>query len=238
MGYKNEIEKLCGAYECSGKIEDYLAANEACEKLIESGNYTNDEMVRYAYLQDNRSHYAAKKAIALYKQVIEKSMENRDISYYTANNQLIILLARNNRSHESIDKYKQMIKDEPNNYHAYWFLSQAYFWAKQYDDAWLAMEAALKFEPINASLLSEAGYIVKALGRYDEAIEFFDKSFSFDNETASTLYGKACLYMDTGKNAESIKAWEDVITWSNAHGFGEADVEWPKREIARLKTLL
>lgn len=241
MAYFNdltELQKLCAIYENSNKIEDYNASYKAYEKHIESGNYTNKELVEYAYLQDRHSENIAKKAISLYKQAIENSKANRESSYYKANNQLIILLSRNNRSYESIDMYKQMVKDEPDNYHSYSFLAQAYFWAKQYDDAWLALEAALKLEPNNAGLLSQAGYVVKALGRYDQTIEFFDKSFALDNENASTLYGKACLYMDIGRYAESIKAWEDVIKWSTEHGFDESYVEWPKNEIERIRKLI
>lgn len=237
MGYRNETDRLCAVYGVSGKLEDYLEANKAFEELIASGNYTSEDMLSFARLQDSHSVYYVKKAIELYNKVIKDEETIRSHVYYKAHYQLIILLARNNRSHESIDRYKKMVADEPSEYHAYSLLENAYFWAKQHDDAWLVMETALKLEPNDAALLSEAGYVLKAIGRYEEAIDFFDKSFALDSENASTLYGKACLYMDIGKFIESIRAWEDVIEWCNTHGFVE-ETEWPKREIERLQKLV
>ncbi len=237
MGYRNDADRLFGIYGSSGKLEDYVAANKTYEKMIESGNYSNQDLLEYALLQDYHSMYYVKKAIGLYNKIIENGKETRDDVYYKSQSQLIVLLARNNRSHESIDKYKQMVKDEPNNYRAYDLLHQAYFWAKQYDDAWLALEAAMKFEPNNAGLLSDAGYVCKALGRYDEAIDFYDKAFAINSDDASTLYGKACLFMDTGRDEEAIMAWQDVIDWNNSHGFSEAN-KWPETEIAKRKKKL
>jgi tetratricopeptide (TPR) repeat protein len=237
MGYRNETDRLCGIYESSGKLDDYIKANKAFEALIAGGNYTSEDMLSFARLQDSHSVYYVKKAIELYNKVIKDEETVRSHVYYNAHYQLITLLARNNRSHESIDRYKKMIKEEPTDYHAYSLLESAYFWAKQYDDAWLVLEAALKLEPNDAALLSEAGYVLKAIGRYEEAIDFFNKSFAQNPENASTLYGKACLYMDIGKYKESIKAWEDVIEWCKKHGFGE-ETDWPKREIEKLQKLI
>ncbi|MDF2686540.1 MAG: TPR-domain containing protein [Clostridia bacterium] len=234
MPYKHDADRLASQYESSGKLEDYIAANEAYGKLINSGMYTNDDLIWYAYLQDCHSSYYVKKAIELYNKAIDEGKNNHDASYYKAHCQLIVLLAKNNRSHESIERYKQMVRDEPGNWRAYQILSNAYFWAKQYDDAWLAIEAAMKFEPNNAGLLSEAGYVLKALGRYDEAIKLYDKSLALDNNDAGSLYGKACLYMDTNRNKEAITAWEDVVTWLEAHGYS-VETDWPKREIEKLK---
>jgi len=237
MGYRNEIDRLVSIYESTSRLEDYMAANEACEKAIEIGSYTNEDLLSYAYLQDIHSGYYVKKAIKLYNNVIERCKDKRDDTYYKAHGQLIALLSKINRSHESIDRYKKMVKEEPDNYQAYRLLCKAYCQADQYDDAWLAIEAAMKLEPDNAILLSETGYVCKALGRYDEAIDFFDKAFAKDSNNASALYGKACLYMDAGRNEEALKAWKDVVSWLEEHGYSEGTA-WPKAEIKRLEKLI
>ena len=43
--------------------------------------------------------------------------------------------------------------------------------------------------------------------------------------------------MDTGRDEEAVKAWEDVVAWNEAHGFVEYN-EWPKAEIAKRKKVV
>jgi tetratricopeptide (TPR) repeat protein len=86
-------------------------------------------------------------------------------------------------------------------------------------------------------LLNIAGDICKSLGRYDNAVDYWNKSYEINNEFCDTLYSKACMYMDLGRKEEAIKAWEVVIKWLEEHQL-EYETIWPKREIEKLKNKL
>ena len=237
MSYRNEADRLCSVYEASGKLEDYLAADSAFSDLFKNGYYAIEDMTSYGYLQELHADYYNNKAIDIYNKIISDEESNRSEAYYKAHYQLAALLSKLGKSHISIERYKKFISDEPLNYHAYNLLYTVYFWAKQYDDAWLVLEAALKLEPNNPGLLSNAGYALKALGRYEDAINHFNAAIKSQACDASALYGKACLYMDTDRYQEAINAWQEVINWLIIHEFKESTA-WPLTEIERLKRLM
>jgi tetratricopeptide (TPR) repeat protein len=238
MNYKNEAVRLGYVFEATQKPEDYEMANNAFQELLAGGDCTNEDVMSYAWLKELNARYYTQQARALYEKIIKDEEEGRSGTYYGAHRQLTVLLSKMDKNHLSIERYKKMVAEEPDNSQVYMLLEQAYFWARQYDDAWLVLEAALKLEPENTGFLSEAGYVLKALGRYDEAIAHYDKAVASTDNDASALYGKACLYMDTHRYPEAIKAWQDVVGWLEARDFGAEAAQWPKAEIERMKKLL
>jgi tetratricopeptide (TPR) repeat protein len=110
---------------------------------------------------------------------------------------------RNNRNQESIDKYEEVIKNEPGNIQHYVSLGLAYQFSKQYDKAWKTIESAFKIDKNNALLLYFAGEICKCLGKYEDAIAFWDKSFEIDNEMPDNLFSKAFLYQELGEKEKA-----------------------------------
>jgi|GEM_PF-2806606 Putative Zn-dependent protease, contains TPR repeats len=237
---KGKAESALRAYESTGDSSDFEMAASFYELVASPNNdieYTSKDRLNRAYLMDLHSNDYVKWAIELYNEVIKNDEEIRSEEYYKAHNQLTALLARNNRNHENINRYKKMLAKEPDNWHVYQLLYNSYFAAKQYDDAWLTIEAGLKLEPDNAFLLSEAGNALKAVGRYDEAIESFTRSHELNPDDAGPLYGKACLYMETLKHEEALAAWEYVVEWLEERGFNY-EMEWPKREIENLEKII
>ena len=241
MSYREEARNYLRKYMSTRNTEDFERAFVKYQSLIYSkadGEPMSGDFLNHGLLMDLHSQYYVNEAVRYYNEVINKDESARGEEYYQAHRALIILLSRNNRSHENIDRYKAMVKAEPDNWRAYQLLSKAYYWARQYDDAWLAMEAALKFEQESSELLSEAGEVLRALARYDEAIEYYDKSHALNHNDASSLFGKASMYQEMGKYAESIATWEKVIEWYDTHGFGEDEMKMPRAQIELIKKLM
>lgn len=232
--YRNKEARLLAIYEDTHSTEDFIRADQAYQKLFASSdNYTHDDLRLYGNLQDYRSRDYVNKAVEIYNNAIKLGEEVKDKSYYLAQRYLIALLARNNRNQESINKYEKIIKDEPNNIQHYVALSLAYNFSKDYDKAWHIIESGLKIDANNALLLTFAGDICKCLGKYDDAIAYWDKSFKIDNEIPDNLFSKAFLYRELGEKEKAIEMWKEIIRWLEQRGY-DVDVKWANKELENL----
>lgn len=232
--YRNKEARLLAIYEATRSTEDFNRADQAYQKLLAgSDNYNHEDLRLYAGLQDYRASYYVDKAVELYNNAIKLGEKVKDNSYYLTQRCLISLLARNNRSQESIDKYEKMLKDEPNNIQHYIQLCFAYQHSKHYDKAWEIIESGFKIDANNGLLLTNAGDICKCLGKYDDAIAYWDKSFKVDNEIPDNLFSKAFLYQELGEKEKEIEMWKEIICWLEQRGF-DVDVKWANKELEKL----
>jgi transcriptional regulator with XRE-family HTH domain len=233
--YRNKEARLLAVYETTRNTEDFDRADQAYEKLFASSqDYTHEDLRLYACLQDCRARDYVKKAIEIYNNAIKLGEKVKDKSYYWAQRNHIALLVRNNRGQESIDKYEILIKDEPNNIQNYIQLCFAYLHSRDYDKAWEVFEAGSKIDPNNVFLLSSAGEICKGLGKYDEAVAYWDKSFKADNEIPDNLFSKAFLYKELDEKEKAIETWKEIICWLDQRGF-DVDVKWANKELEKLE---
>lgn len=84
----------------------------------------------------------------------------------------------------------------------------------------------------NITVLSFLGDVCADMGRYDEAIEYYDRAYELDSSYCSSLYGKAFLYEKTGNIEMAICAWNDVLDWLNREGFIYAgELELPQARL-------
>lgn len=240
--YRNKEARLLAVYEVTRRTgdfnratEDFNRADQAYQKLLANSDNLNHKDLRfYAYLYHCRSIDYVNKAVEMYNDAIKLGEEIKDEAYYLTQRSLISLLARNNRSQDSIDKYEKMIKDEPNNIQHYIQLCLAYQLSKHYDKAWEVIESGFKIDANNGLLLSSAGEICKCLGKYDDAIAYWDKSFKTDSEIPDNLFSKAFLYQELGKKEKAIEMWREIISWLEQRGF-DVDVKWANKELEKLK---
>jgi transcriptional regulator with XRE-family HTH domain len=232
--YRNKEARLSAIYESTRSTEDFNRANQAYQKLFAStDNFTHEDLMYYAIMHDHRSRDYVDKAIELYNKAIKLGEQVRDTAYYKSQRQLIGLLYRNNRNQESIDKYEEVIKNEPGNIQHYVSLGLAYQFSKQYDKAWKLIESGLKIDENNALLLNFAGEICKCLGKYEDAIAFWDKSFEIDNEMPDNLFSKAFLHQELDAKEKAIEMWNKIIKWLEHRRF-DVDVKWANKELEKL----
>ena len=90
----------------------------------------------------------------------------------------------------------------------------------------------------------EAGERFNRLNEYEKAIECFNNAYNAQSSAHHKLdmvYSLAFLYKKLGRYAEAKKAWELIAeTLIKEYGMTEEDndVQWPRREIAQLDTLM
>ena len=89
----------------------------------------------------------------------------------------------------------------------------------------------------------EAGERFNRLNRYEKAIECFNHAYAAQTapHRMDMMYSLAFLYKKLGRYAEAKREWELIAeTLATEYGMTEDDndMQWPRREIAQLETLL
>jgi tetratricopeptide (TPR) repeat protein len=231
MGYQTEQERLLCKYEASKKQEDFDELLVYMKPALDNGSETADDIGMLAYAYDMQANIYTDKAIELYNKYLDMRKGAKDRRYYKNGRQLINILSRNGRNHENIEKYKGLIQEFPGDTEMYVALALSYKLAHQYDEAWEVIQAGLKLDNKKFSLLSYAGDVCKALGKYDDALKYWDMA---GEEFIDCLYSKALLCTELGQKDNAIKTWERVIAWLEEKGF-IYEAEWAKKELSKLK---
>jgi tetratricopeptide (TPR) repeat protein len=174
-----------------------------------------------------------KKALNSYELYIKAAEENGEISapfYNKAKKSVIELLSKMGRNHKNIDKYKSLLRENPDDVMMYVHLTLAFKLARQYDDAMETIAAGLKLQNNQFMLLWYAGEICKALARYDDAFAYWNKA---KPEFVNCLFSTACLYQELGQTEDAIRAWEKVVAFFEERGYVN-ELVYPKEQLALL----
>jgi transcriptional regulator with XRE-family HTH domain len=234
-GYKNKAHRLFALYDCRGHTtEQFYKADEEYQKLIAENKADGEDMRRYGLLNEFHAGFLIKKAEEAYKKAIEMGNGER------VEGQLIGLLARYGRNQENIDKYEELIKNEPENGRWWNLLSSSY--GLETEKGVNTVKQGLQKFPDDAGLLYRQADICRFQKKYDEAIKYYKKSVEQNPDIGGIYYAMAFLYKDMKKYKEAIWAWEEVIALHGRLGMAyeqvEMETEWPKQEIAKLRELL
>jgi len=81
--YKNKAARLMAAYESDkNNCEAFEKADKEYRKLLASENYDDVDLGFYAYLNDCRMEYYARKAEGYYKKAMDKGSDKKADEYY------------------------------------------------------------------------------------------------------------------------------------------------------------
>jgi transcriptional regulator with XRE-family HTH domain len=235
--YENKEERLLAVYEDTRLAEDFTRADTAYQKLLASNGYTHHDLMSYGVLHGMRSRDYLKSAIELHEKALECGDKLRDVRYYQAQRQLVGLLWRDDRNKESIEKYEKLLEAEPDNVQTRLCLVIAYEHVSL-EKAWEILEEGLHRSPDDAQLLYAAGEMCKALKRYSDTVDFWDKALVSDSELGGQIAAnKALLYRELGEYEKAFNIWEALIEWLDAHGF-DVEQKWPKRQIEEIRNII
>jgi len=225
-GYKNKAARLNAMYQHSQTKENFDKADAEYEKLIAEGLADNEDFHSYGILNQFHAQVLNKKA----EEYLIKAGDR-------ARCQLLILLASQGRYKENIERYENAPETAKNIY----LLAYSYCDVNLEKALEISLKGLEKF-PNDASLLGMCGDICRSLDRREEAIEYHKKSVEQNPDAGDSYYSMAFIYAEMKMYKEAILAWEEVIALHGRLGITEEEIEfgteWPKREIAKLKTFL
>ncbi len=238
-GYGTERMELYAIYEDeNGTDEDFRRAEEAYREVIMTGKANIQDYLDYAALHRIRMYKDRELAMRYYRRALEEGKEQRGDSWFAAHRDLVMYLISLGRTEDAIAESKQWCEEEPNARWTHVFYSYALEGAGRLEEAWKEIEIALtvpddEFE--DAWVFNAAGDLCAKLGRYEEAISYWDK-ISKDSTSISHLFSKAEMYAAMGEKDKAIKQFEEILVWLEEHGYNmELESVYPLQRIEQIK---
>lgn len=223
-GYENYPARLAAIYEEGGTEEDFDRAIAAYHDLLLHGTPETRDYMMYGYLYNIRARRDMETALTYYKKALKFGKETRDDWWFKTQQQVTLLLCMQGRGAEAIAEKQAWLNQEPGNIQALLSLIWAYYHAGKPNDALPYAKQALEKGPENPYVLYALGEILggeKGLGRYEEAMEYWDRAFQLNADFADCLFSKAHAYEQHGQYENAIEAHRKIIDW--LHNWG-ADI--------------
>ncbi len=216
--YESRREALLVLYEASGSEEDFSRAADAYRAIFADGKPCPNDYLDYAFLHERRTRSDIEIAVRYYKLAIEAGDGLRDPDWGHANTQYIQMLSSVGRGDAALAHAQEFYGREPENPQASLFLAYALHGK---GDNERALDAIRRAEALgaDAKILTVAGDICRALGRFDEAFSYWDKAYEMDSDHCSCLYSKAEAYEALGDREKAVAEYEAIIKWHEREGF-------------------
>ena len=207
--YKNEAERWLSKYTASHNQDDFFRADVEFRRLLDSGDYTDEDVIAYGTLYRFHADYCKKKAYELYDFVLAK---NKAESYEAANA-------------PSLTNYR--------------LLMRACFWTQKYEKGLECYEEILKRFPNLEKeelrvLHSTAGDMCRGLKKYEEAFAYWEKALLADAWPMDPMFSIACCLSEMGEYAKAADAWKRIVDELIVRGF-TYEVEWPRQMMNEAK---
>ena len=238
-GYETDRCELMVIYEAeNGTEEDFRRAEEAYREVIMTGKANIQDYLDYAALHRIRMYKDRELAMRYYRRALEEGKEQRSGYWLAAHRDLVLYLISLGRTADAIAESKQWCEEEPNARWAHVYYSYALEGAGRLEEAWKEIEIALAVpdEELGEEWVFEsAGDLCAKLGRYEEAISYWDK-IPKDSTCISHLYSKAEMYASMGEKEKAIKQFEEILVWLEEHGYNmELESVYPLQRIEQIK---
>ena len=233
--YKNEARKWLSKYTDSHNQDDFYRADLEFRRLMESGNYEDEDVIAYGTLFRLHIDYCKKRAFELYDSVLAK---NKDENYEITWSNKGMLMAAIGNGEDYVAHFEKAVK-ENSSLANYRLLMRACFWTQKYDKGLECYNEILKSFPNLEKeelrcLHSDAGDMFRGLKRYKEAFEHWEKALSVDGRSMDPMYSIACCLSDMGEYEKAADAWKRIVDELLERGY-TFEVEWPRQMMIDAK---
>ncbi len=115
----------------------------------------------------------------------------------------------------ALEKFQQILQDNPDLYQVNTNIGNCYFSMKNYDKAIEYYKKVLEKEPNNTKMLMAIGNCYIEKKDYDEALKWYDK-IQFDKiDNTITLYNIGVIYYNNNKYDQALKYFKRAATLDN-----------------------
>jgi tetratricopeptide (TPR) repeat protein len=147
--------------------------------------------------------------------------------------QLIGAYAALGEPERPLERYQQRLARSPSELREHRFLANAYLAARNYGEAARAIDAGLALAADDRLLLESRGQVRAATGDPEGALADWHRAVDPDHNLGP-VYLSAFLLERLGRLEEAAQAWQSIIEWCQSHD-APLTVEWPRRELERLR---
>ena len=231
VAYDNYAQRLGSVFEASHKPEDFMQAELEYRKLLNSGEYTTDDLRSYGILHQYMMQLCRDKAEELFDRVIRNGPGEDPEVYWSTRRQKGYFLWELGRNRETIDTFLPLAEAGSTDLNEWICLIQAYTFAQDYDAAWGWVQKAEAKFPESAILHIYAGDLLRDMKRYSEAFPHWQRALEMEPQWCDAAYSMASCYEELGDWTNACAVYTQIADSLERRGF-EAEVDLP-RALAR-----
>lgn len=239
MAYDNYAQRLGAVYESTGKIEDFVRADQEYRKLLRSGDYTTEDLRLYGVLYQLLMEESREQAMSLFDRVLNRGEKADRETWWRTMRQKIYLSCISGRGEETIREQIVRLEENSGELNEWICLIAAYQFCGRFTEAEERMQTALARFPADPCLYVFCGDVCAGLKRYGDAFRYWEQAFRLDESFTDALYSMGFCYEEMGDYAKALEIWDDLASRMEAKGF-DIEVNYPhtlaKKCAERLKT--
>lgn len=225
VAYDNYAERLSSVYENSRDPEDFMRCRAEYLKLIKEGKLSTGDKWRYGWIHMCMMNYCKEVATEWFDKAVSDNPGDDPQNYEIACRQRISMYFLLNRGDEIIAEQTEKAKTNLENSRETDRLIIALIYAERYEDAYNCFKEAIKKFSDDWRMYIHGGDISKKLGKYDEALEYYDRAGEIGTYFCDELYCKASLYEDLGDYEKSVEMYMKIADALRQRGYDvEADM--------------
>ncbi len=211
IAYENYAQRLASIYESTREPEDFIRADIEFRKIIKKESYSTEDLRQYGILHHFMMQYSMNKAIELFDMVLEKGPNADDEVFWKTKNQKMILLFQLGKGKEIINSSLEQIEKGSEIIEEWRFLILAYSFNGDNTSAYEWFLKSIKKFPRDALLYTLGGDVCRKLGRYNEAVLYWDKAIELDSSCLDAKYSKANYYEAIGEHNKCYALCLEIV---------------------------
>ncbi len=220
--YENYAQRLASHYEATREPEDFMAADLEFRKLIKNGQSSTEDLRLYGIIHQYMMQYCIRRATELFDQALEAGKDIDEDIFWRTKHQKMLLNAQIGKGRENIDSALETINTGSENPEDWICLIAAYRYNGEEEKAYEWFLKAIRKFPDTAALYIYGGDACKRLGRYEEALSYWDKALEINPTFHDAKYSKIFYYEEMGDYETAYRIRREIIDELKQDGY---DVE-------------
>lgn len=227
VAYDNYAQRLGAVYESTGKLEDFIRADEEYRRLLR-GDYTTEDLRLYGVLHQLLMEESREQAMALFDRVLKQGEGLDRETYWRTRRQKIYLCCLAGKGDDTVREQLACMERNDGEINEWICAIAAYQFCQRFREAEELMQAALERFPADPCLYVFCGDVYAGLKRYEEAFHFWEKALKQDESFVDALYSMGFCYEEMGEYEKAFHHWEQLARRMERKGF-DIEANYPRK---------
>ena len=227
MAYDNYAQRLGAIYESTGKIEDFIRADQEYRRLLRSGEYRTEDLRLYGVLYQLLMEESREQAMALFERVLKQGEEADPEVYWRTRRQKIYLSCLSGKGEDVVREQLELLDRSPGEINEWICAIAAYQFCEKYQEAEMLIRTALERFPADPCLCVFCGDVYAGLERHEEAFRFWKEALELDGSFVDALYSMGFCYEKMGEYRKAFELWEELADRMETKGF-DLEANYPR----------
>lgn len=192
----------------------------------------------YGYLYNCRVRRDMDVAMRYYEKALEVGKETREHCWFQTHQQISLLMNMRGQGNKAVERWKAWLEQEPDNVQALLSVIWALYHANRSEEALPFLKRAERLDPDNPSVMTAMGDVLggeRGLGRYEEAIGYWDKAINLCDDYGDARFSKAYAYEQLGQYRLAIHEYQEICKWLAHRGYDiGVEAQYPEEKIREL----